>query len=214
MSSPSAISYPTAIAHAVLSFSSAWAIFQVQECLFAVIGFSLYLINGILGVLAYGQPGQFSKIAAYRRSSHWCYLLILALFCSQVCSLERKICGQFLSYLNLAVPVMQLFVYEAYEQDIDETVAEVFQGICFLIHIHMYRIDAGDSYRVLNFREMLYFVINGYLFFTLGFTSTVATQKLCTYALCAAFSEILYVNNLSSLIKKTEAAKGSSWAWQ
>lgn len=55
MSSPSAISYPTAVAHAVLSFSSAWAIFQVQECSFAVLGFSLYLINGVLGVLAYGK---------------------------------------------------------------------------------------------------------------------------------------------------------------
>lgn len=48
-------SYPTAIAHAVLSFSSAWALIQAKGCIFAMIGFALYLINGILGIVAYGK---------------------------------------------------------------------------------------------------------------------------------------------------------------
>nr|XP_014286771.1 uncharacterized protein LOC106687410 isoform X2 [Halyomorpha halys] len=85
MSSPSAISYPTAIAHAVLSFSSAWAIFQVQECLFAVIGFSLYLINGILGVLAYGMPQSGIKLYKFYSGVLLCCLSFgLPLFVSQL----------------------------------------------------------------------------------------------------------------------------------
>lgn len=55
MMTASTISYPTAVAHAVLSFSSAWAIFEANGYIFAIAGFLLYLVNGLLGMVAYGK---------------------------------------------------------------------------------------------------------------------------------------------------------------
>lgn len=85
MSSASTISYPTAVAHAVLSASSAWAIFQARGCIFAVIGFALYLINGILGIVAYGFPNSGLKLYKFYSGVLVCCLSLgLPLFVSQL----------------------------------------------------------------------------------------------------------------------------------
>jgi hypothetical protein len=45
----------TALAHIALTVTSAWAIYQAKNYTYACIGFSLYLVNGILGTVTYGQ---------------------------------------------------------------------------------------------------------------------------------------------------------------
>ena len=45
----------SAICHGILAASSGWALSQCVEYKFAAVGFGLYLVNGVLGVLSYGE---------------------------------------------------------------------------------------------------------------------------------------------------------------
>ncbi|XP_014250075.1 uncharacterized protein LOC106667002 isoform X2 [Cimex lectularius] len=78
------LSVSTAIAHAVLSVSSAYAISQTSDCVFAVLGFVLYFINGILGIVAYGAA---SGVKVYKFYTSFLFVslsLSLPLFVSQL----------------------------------------------------------------------------------------------------------------------------------
>uniref|UniRef100_A0A0A9YG94 ATP-dependent protease ATPase subunit HslU n=2 Tax=Lygus hesperus TaxID=30085 RepID=A0A0A9YG94_LYGHE len=47
------LSTSSVLAHGVLSSSSAWAIWETKDYVFAPFGFLLYFINGVLGLIAY-----------------------------------------------------------------------------------------------------------------------------------------------------------------
>lgn len=113
----------------------------------------------------------------------------------------------------MIVPTLQLFLYEGYDQDSDDTVTKVFHGICLLINIHVWQSNPGGSYRVLSYTEFLYISVATFLFFSLSSIDVEANLKLCMYALTAAISEILFVNTLPIIGKTAEAAKGHNWVW-
>lgn len=45
----------SAVCHGILAVSSGWALTQCLDYKFASVGFGLYLVNGVLGVLSYGE---------------------------------------------------------------------------------------------------------------------------------------------------------------
>ncbi|KAL1124720.1 hypothetical protein AAG570_001343 [Ranatra chinensis] len=144
------ISKSTALAHVVLSLSSVWAILNTAHLPYAVVGFSLYFINGILGTFAYGLPD--CSLQLYRFYSQlllWSLSLGLPLFVSQL-------------YVNIGFSHSLALVHFILP------VAYIFSGL----HSKRFNVFLLETIQILYLAFLLYIsLMNGYYY---GLSTTVS----------------------------------------
>ncbi|XP_014250074.1 uncharacterized protein LOC106667002 isoform X1 [Cimex lectularius] len=182
------LSVSTAIAHAVLSVSSAYAISQTSDCVFAVLGFVLYFINGILGIVAYGLPvqekGKFDFY--YSKSSLYCYALCLPLFASEICL--RNNSSRWSCSLLYMIPFLNLLKSELRCSILNKHTSDVIHSISFFIIVYLwekttYMLEYGIAFIVLTY----------YQYFIMSMVNLFVEYRLVEYAFVAAASNYCLV---------------------